>query len=60
MPNWKNGEPYFLKTKEQHAEMEFNKNVMKTLARDPEGMNTKLDEAESSGAQVKRKECNFF
>ena len=41
-----------IKNKEQNAELELNRNIMKSRARDEEGMGTKLDEAESSGAQV--------
>ena len=53
MPNMKNGEPYFVKTKEQRDALELNRNIMKSRARDEEGFNNKLDESEQGGSVVK-------
>ena len=53
MPNMKNGQPYFVKTQEQRDALELNRNIMKTIARDEEGMGTKLDESEQGGSVVR-------
>ena len=53
MPNMKNGVPYFVKTKEQREALELNRNIMKTMARDEEGFNNKLDESEQGGSVVR-------
>ena len=53
IPNMRNDEPYFVKTKLQKEALELNRNIMKTLARDEEGMGTKLDESERGGSVVR-------